>query len=79
VTVARRAGLVFLAMVALDVAFTLYVIKSAEKATLEASAWAAAIQICNVFVVTAFVKDARMLLPCMAGAFFGTWLAITWF
>lgn len=72
----RTASIVFLAMTALDIAFALYVIEVAGKNTVAAGLWAAAIQICNAFVVTSFVKDYRMTLPCAAGAFVGTVLAI---
>lgn len=75
----RQAALVFLAMVALDVVFAVYVLQTAARAAMEASLWAAAIQLCNVFVVTSFVRDPRMVMPCMAGAFVGTWLAVQWF
>lgn len=71
-----QALAVFVAMFALDVVFALYVVKTAERAIIEASAWAALVQVCNVFVVTSFVKDRRMALPCVVGAFAGTWFAL---
>lgn len=73
-----RMGLVFLAMVTLDVAFATYVVEAAAKNVFPASYWAAAIQLCNVFVVGAFVKDVRMAVPTALGAFAGTWIALTW-
>lgn len=75
-TLAVRAAAVFGAMTLLDVAFALYVVACAEKAAVPAGVWAACIQVVNAFVVTSFVKDRRMILPCAAGAFVGTWLAI---
>lgn len=74
----RQALLVFLAMVVLDVVFALYVIECAAKNAVMASTWASLIQLCNAFVVVAFVRDWRMAAPCAAGAFLGTWLAITY-
>lgn len=68
---------VFFAMVALDIVFALYVIETARQNAVMASAHAALIQFFNVFVVSAFVADRRLAIPCVAGAFVGTWLAIT--
>ncbi len=73
-----RALSVFGAMVALDLVFAVYVIECAARHGAAAGAWAAAVQICNFFVVTAYVKDRRMVLPCIAGAFVGTWLAVSY-
>lgn len=67
---------VFAAMFGLDVVFALYVVECAARNAVAASAWASLIQLCNIFVVTAFVKDRRMAAPCIAGAFAGTWVAV---
>jgi len=61
--------------VLLDIVFAKYTIATAARLPLEASLWAMAIQTCNVFVVTSFVHDRRMLVPCVIGAFVGTYLA----
>ena len=71
-----RFAVIFLAMVALDVAFALYIIETAARHSFTASAWAAAIQLCNAVVVVSFVKDWRTVYPAALGAFAGTWLAI---
>lgn len=73
-----RAGAVFVGMTALDVAFALYVVTAAKGQVFNASAWAAAIQVFNVFVVSSFVKDNRMAIPSILGAFVGTWLALVY-
>jgi hypothetical protein len=67
---------VFFAMVALDIVFGLYVIRLAEAKAIEAALWAGAIQVANVFVVTSYVKDWRMSVPCVLGAVVGTWIAV---
>lgn len=72
----HQCAAVFLAMVVLDIAFALYVLTTAAKDIVAASLWAGAIQVCNVFVVSSFVKDRRLALPCVAGAFAGTYIAI---
>ena len=72
----KRALAVFVAMLLLDVVFALYVIKCAERAAIEAGLWAGAIQVFNVFVVSSFVKDWRMSVPCVLGAVAGTWIAV---
>lgn len=74
----RQSVWVFLAMVLLDVVFALYIKATADDRILAASSWAAAIQICNVFVVTRFVQDKRLVVPCALGAFVGTGLALVW-
>lgn len=71
-----RAICVFLAMVLLDIAFAFYVVETAAKNIWPAASWAAAIQLCNVFVVASFVKDVRMTIPCALGAFVGTVVAL---
>lgn len=72
----RQCLSVFSVMVVLDVVFALYVATVARGDILAASSWAAAIQVCNVFVVSSFVKDRRLVVPCALGAFFGTGLAM---
>lgn len=79
VNFAGRALSVFAAMVALDIVFALYVIETAARNAVKGSAYASLIQVFNLFVVAAFVKDNRLVVPCAAGAFVGTWLAITYF
>ena len=74
----RKAALVFIAMVVLDIVFALYIVEASSKQMLAASFWAAAIQVCNVFVVVSYVNDKRMVVPCTLGAFVGTWLAIAY-
>lgn len=76
---AKQCFAVFVAMVALDIVFALYVLTTAEKQILASSFWAAMIQVCNVFVVTCFVKDIRLVVPCALGAFVGTALALAYF
>lgn len=78
-TIWHRAALVFIAMVALDIAFALYVIETAGRNPVMASAWAAGIQLCNIFVVSSFVRDRRMSAPSIVGAFVGTYIAIQLF
>lgn len=77
-TFTQRYFGVFLAMVALDVAFALYVLETAARNAVAGSFWAAMIQVANVFVVSSFVADKRLAVPCVVGAFVGTWLAITY-
>lgn len=72
-----QALAVFFAMVALDIVFALYVIETARQAAVAASSYAALIQVFNIFVVRSFMSDRRLAIPCVAGAFVGTWLAIT--
>jgi hypothetical protein len=74
----REFGIVFVAMVLLDVVFAYYIIDTAAKYTVAASAWAAAIQVCNAVVVVSFVKTWKTVFPAALGAFFGTYLAIQW-
>lgn len=72
-----QATAVFFAMVALGIVFALYVIETARQAAVAASFYAALIQVFNIFVVRSFMSDRRLAAPCVAGAFVGTWLAIT--
>lgn len=74
-----KALAVFAGMTLLDIAFALYVIAASQRDVLAASYWAAAIQVCNVFVVASFVRDNRMAIPSVMGAFVGTWIAATYF
>ena len=67
----------FFAMVALDLVFAPYIATVAAREAVAASAWAAAIALCNTFVVVSYVKDRRMVVPVVLGAFAGTWLAVT--
>lgn len=71
-----RFAAVLGAMVLLDVVFGLYILETAQKNSLLASVWAAAIQLCNAVVVVSFVRDWRTVFPAAIGAFIGTWLAI---
>jgi hypothetical protein len=71
-----KAGIIFLAMVLLDVVFALYIIETAAKHSFMASTWAAAIQFCNAVVVVSYAKDWRTVWPAALGAFVGTWVAI---
>ena len=73
----RRAISVFLTVLFLDLAFAFYILETAAKAPMTAGGWAALIQACNVYLVVSFVQDRRLVLAAMAGAFAGTWLAIT--
>ena len=73
----KKAVSVFFAMIALDLAFGLYVANIASHHVLSAAAWAAAIQLCNSFVVVSYVRDIRMAIPCVLGAFAGTWVAVS--
>jgi hypothetical protein len=72
----RRCLAVFAAIFALDLVFAFYVAAVAAHAAFDASAWAAAIQLCNVVVVVSYVKDQRMVLPLALGAFGGTWVSV---
>lgn len=74
-TLAKTLG-VFVAVVALDVAYALYVVETTARNVMLASAWAAAIQLFNFVIVLSFVKDWRMVWPAVAGAFVGTWGAL---
>ena len=71
-----KCATVFVAMVVLDVVFAMYTLRVAERDVLEASFWAATIQLANAFVVVAYVKDRRMAIPCALGAFVGTYFAL---
>lgn len=73
-----KSGVVFIAMVLLDIVFALYVVTTAAKDVLASSLWAGAIQVCNVFVVVSYIRDRRLVVACTAGAFVGTWLAMTY-
>lgn len=73
-----QCALAFFGMVALDVSFALYIVATAAQQVFTASAWAAAIQLCNVVVVVGYVQDRRLAIPTVAGAFVGTWLALTY-
>lgn len=73
----KRHILVFLTVLALDLAFAFYILETADKAPLTAGGWAAIIQACNAYLVVSFVQDRTLVLSAMAGAFLGTWAAIT--
>ncbi len=75
----HRCVAVFLAMTALDIVFAFYVIETAHRNALPSSFWAAMIQVFNVFVVSSFVADRRLSVPCIAGAFAGTYITVQFF
>lgn len=75
---ARQCALAFLAMFALDVVFAPYIAAVAAKQAVAASVWAAGISFCNVFVAVSCVKDRRLVVPVVLGAFAGTWVAVTY-
>ncbi len=74
----RRALCIFAAMLLLDVAFAIYIVETAARNSFRASAWAAALQLCNAVVVVSYAKDWRTVWPAAAGAFAGTYLALEW-
>jgi hypothetical protein len=68
----------FSAMAALDLVFAPYIAAVAARQAVAASAWASAISFCNVFVAVSCIRDRRLIVPVVLGAFAGTWLAVTY-
>jgi hypothetical protein len=68
--------IVFVAMFAVDVAFTRYTYAVTTRRPTAASSWAAAIVIFNALITLGYVSSAWMILPAMAGGFAGTWVSV---
>lgn len=71
----RKAALVFLAYVILDVVWARYTIDLASHAPL-AMMWAAVIPLLSGYVVIQYVKEPWLLGPVMLGAVTGTFLGM---
>lgn len=72
-----KSGVAFCAMVLLDVVFAKYTLAVTEHQAVVAGGWAAGIALCSAVVTTSYVKDQRTIPACLAGAFVGTYLALT--
>lgn len=66
----------FFAMVATDYAWAQYTMSAAAKQPKAAAVWAMAILGMGAIVTRAYVDNALMLVPAMAGAFVGTYIAV---
>lgn len=68
--------LVFLALILVDICWTFYIAKVAEKKAFAASAWSAAIMCAGAFATISYLQDTRLLFAAAAGAFVGTFIAV---
>lgn len=71
-----RAASVFAAGVMLDVVWARYTIAVQARRAVVAATFAAAILLFGAVGVTAYVDDPIYLVPAIAGAFVGTYLAV---
>lgn len=68
--------LVFLAVAAADVCWTLYFIETGKRNAAKAAAWSALIVALGAFTTVAYVHERGLILAAVAGAFAGTWATI---
>lgn len=74
----REAAIVFVLMCALDFVWALYVKAIAADRAGAGAGLSGAIVLLNGVVTIMYVDDPWMLIPTVAGAMVGTWLAIWW-
>jgi hypothetical protein len=67
---------VFLAMVAVDFAWTKYNMACAARKPHQAALWSSAIILLGAFTVVSYTQDHTLLLPAALGAYLGTWYAV---
>lgn len=67
---------VFSAMVAVDFAWTKYMLEAAAKRPHPAAAWSAAIVALGVVSVASYTQNIWLAIPAVAGAYVGTWVAV---
>jgi hypothetical protein len=68
----------FGSMVLLDMIWVKYTHALIQHRALAAGAWAAGIAICMAVITINYVDNAWMIIPTMAGAFVGTYVATKW-
>ena len=70
--------LVMLAMIAVDAAWTRYLIDVQDRRPVLAGLWSAAIVGLGAFVVVSYVHDPWLVLAAAVGGFIGTTLTVKW-
>jgi hypothetical protein len=66
----------FCATAAIDVVWARYTVAAAERRALHAAFWSAAIYIGGSVTMLAYIADNVLLLPCVLGAFAGTYVGV---
>jgi len=59
-----------------DVAWAIYIIKTAQKKALPASIWGSVISLLTSFTVIAYTEDHKFVIASALGGFLGTYIAI---
>jgi hypothetical protein len=67
---------VFAATVAVDYAWSAYMMAAAERKPHKAAFWSVAIVLLGAFSFLSYVENRWLLIPAAAGGYFGTWLAV---
>ena len=70
--------LVVLAMILVDICWTMYFVETANKNAVKAGVWSALIMLCGSYATISFVHDKRFITAAMIGAFIGTFATIKW-
>lgn len=72
----EKSVVVFLIMTLTDFVWGKYTTSLADKKVVNASLWSMGIILLGSLVTRAYVEDYRMIVPCMLGAFAGTWISL---
>lgn len=67
---------VFVATVAVDYAWSAYMMAAAEKQPHKAAFWSLMIVLLGAFSFLSYVDNRWLLIPAAAGAYVGTWFAV---
>jgi hypothetical protein len=64
--------IVFISMLATDIAWTIYFIKVEERKVIASGIWSSLIMVGGTLVTTSYVGDNRLIAAAVLGAFVGT-------
>lgn len=69
---------VFVALILVDICWTFYIAKVAERKAFSSAMWSAWILVCGAFATISYLHDVRLLVAAVLGAFVGTFIAVKW-
>lgn len=77
-TFAIQFFLVMVALIVVDLCWTMYFVETEKRNAVKAGLWSALIMLSGSYATVSFVEDKRLIIAAFIGAFIGTYSTIKW-